>query len=140
MDSYNLINGEHATQNGHLNNEILKKDWGFEGIVMSDWDATYDGVAAANGGLDLEMPAGKFMNRANLLPAVKSGKVSEATIDDKVRRILRTAIRFGWLDREQTDLSVSLDSQTGREVALEAARSGMVLLKNDGKSSAARQN
>ncbi len=100
--------------------------------MMSDWDATYDGVAAANGGLDLEMPAGKFMNRATLLPAVKSGKVSEATIDDKVRRILRTAIRFGWLDREQTDLSIPLLNESGGQVALEVARSGMVLLKNDG--------
>jgi beta-glucosidase len=72
------------------------------------------------------------MNRATLLPAVKAGKVSEATIDDKVRRILRTAIRFGWLDREQTDLAVPLYNATGGQVALEAARSGMVLLKNDG--------
>jgi beta-glucosidase len=132
MDSYNLINGQHATQNGFLNNEVIKKEWGYEGLIMSDWDATYDGVAAANGGLDLEMPSGKFMNRANLLPAVKSGKVSEATIDDKVRRILRTAIRFGWLDHDQTDLSVPMYNVKGGEVALEAARSGMVLLKNEG--------
>ena len=132
MDSYNLINGQHATQDGSLNNLIAKKEWGFEGIVMSDWDATYDGVAAANGGLDLEMPSPKFMNRTTLLPAVKEGSVSEATIDDKVRRILRTAIRFGWLDREQADLSVSLYDEKGQRVALEAARSGMVLLKNDG--------
>jgi beta-glucosidase len=132
MDSYNLINGQHATQDGSLNNLIAKKEWGFEGIVMSDWDATYDGVAAANGGLDLEMPSPKFMNRTTLLPAVKEGSVSEATIDDKVRRILRTAIRFGWLDREQADLSVSLYDEKGQWVALEAARSGMVLLKNDG--------
>ncbi|MGA7298853.1 MAG: glycoside hydrolase family 3 N-terminal domain-containing protein, partial [Candidatus Sulfotelmatobacter sp.] len=119
MDSYNLINGQHATQNGFLNNEVAKKEWGFDGIIMSDWDATYDGVAAANGGLDLEMPAGKFMNRATLLPAVRAGKVSESTIDDKVRRILRTAIRFGWLDREQTDLSVPLYNVKGGEVTLE---------------------
>ena len=98
---------------------------------MSDWDATYDAVAAANGGLDLEMPSGKFMNRANLLPAIKAGKVSEATIDDKVRRILRTAIQFGWLDHEQTDLSIPLLNLAGKQAALEAARSGMVLLKND---------
>jgi beta-glucosidase len=132
MDSYNSINGQHATQNGFLNNDVMKKEWGFEGIIMSDWDATYDGVAAANGGLDLEMPAGKFMNRATLLPALKAGKVSESTIDYKVRRILRTAIRFGWLDREQTDLSVPLYNVKGGKVALEAARSSMVLLKNDG--------
>src|SRR6202167_3543122 len=132
MDSYNLINGQHATQNGLLNNDIAKKEWGFEGIIMSDWDSTYDGVAAANGGLDLEMPSGRFMNRATLLPAVKAGKVSEATIDDKVRRILRTAINFGWLDRQQTDLSIPLLNESGGKVALEAARSSMVLLKNDG--------
>src|ERR1700685_3994972 len=82
MDSYNLTNGLHMTQNGSLNIDLVKKEWGFPGIIMSDWDSTYDGVGAANGGLDLEMPSGKFMNRANLLPAVKAGKVSEATIDD----------------------------------------------------------
>ena len=132
MDSYNLTNGLHMTQNGYLNIDVAKKEWGFPGIIMSDWDATYDGVGAANGGLDLEMPSGKFMNRANLLPAVKAGKVSEATIDDKIRRILRTAIQFGWLDHEQTDSSIPLLNPAGKQAALEAARSGMVLLKNDG--------
>ena len=132
MDSYNLTNGLHMSQNGYLNTDVAKNEWGFDGIIMSDWDSTYDGVGAANGGLDLEMPSGRFMNRATLLPAVKSGQVSEATIDDKVRRILRTAIRFGWLDREQTDLSIPLLNAAGGKVALEAARSGMVLLKNEG--------
>ena len=132
MDSYNLTNGLHMTQNGYLNIDVAKKEWGFAGIMMSDWDATYDSVAAANGGLDLEMPRAKFMNRATLLPAVKAGTVSEATIDDKVRRILRTAIQFGWLDRDQTDLSISLLNIAGNQTALEAARSGVVLLKNDG--------
>src|SRR5215469_16249550 len=131
MDSYNLTNGQHLTQNGYLNTEVVKKEWGFDGIIMSDWDATYDGVAAANGGLDLEMPSGKFMNRATLLPAVQAGKVSETTIDDKVRRILRRAIQFGWLDRDQTDVSIPLSNPEGKQVALEAARSGMVLLKNE---------
>src|SRR5579862_3273510 len=132
MDSYNLTNGVHMSQNGYLNNDVLKKDWGFSGILMSDWDSTYDGIAAANGGLDLEMPSGSFMNRATLLPAIKSGRVSEATIDDKVRRILRTAIRFGWLDHDQTDLSIPLFNPEGRSVALAAAEAGIVLLKNEG--------
>lgn len=130
MNSYNLVNGVHATQNDHLNNQIAKKEWGFDGIIMSDWDATYDGVAAANAGLDLEMPSGKFMNRANLGPAIKEGKVSIDTIDDKVLRILRTAIRFGWLDREQTDHSWPLYAEEGRKLALETAKASMVLLKN----------
>ena len=132
MDSYNLTNGLHMTQNGYLNTDVVKKEWGFPGIVMSDWTSTYDGVAAANGGLDLEMPWAKFMNRATLLPAIKAGKVSEGTIDDKIRRILRTAIQFGWLDHDQTDVSIPMLNVAGNQVALEAARSGMVLLKNDG--------
>ena len=132
MDSYNLTNGLHLTQNGSFNTDLARKEWGFKGIMMSDWDATYDAVAAANGGLDLEMPSGKFMNRDLLLPAIRAGKVSEATIDEKVRRILRTAIRFGWMDRDQTDTSIPRLNADGDQVALEGARSGMVLLKNDG--------
>ena len=132
MDSYNLTNGLHMTQNGYLNTDVAKKEWGFAGIMMSDWSSTYDAVAAANGGLDLEMPSAKFMNRATLLPALKAGTVSDATIDDKVRRILRTAIQFGWLDRDQTDLSISLLNIAGNQTALESARAGMVLLKNEG--------
>ncbi len=107
MDSYNLINGAHATQNDFLNLKVLKGEWGFQGILMSDWDATYDGVAAANNGLDLEMPSPRFMNSKVLLPAVQSGAVKESTIDDKVLRILRVALRYGWLDRPQLDLGQS---------------------------------
>jgi beta-glucosidase len=132
MDSYNLVNGVHMTENHRLNHQVVKQEWGFEGIIMSDWDATYDGVAAANAALDLEMPSGKFMNRATLLPAIEQGKVSVATIDDKVRRILRTAIRFGWLEREQTDRTWPLFPAEGRKLALETARASMVLLKNQG--------
>ena len=133
MDSYNLINGSHATENDYLNNQVAKKDWGFDGVIMSDWVATYDGVAAAKGGLDIEMPSGRFMNRKNLLPAVQKGEVPVAVIDDKVRRILRTAIRFGWLDRDQLDSSIPAYNLQGREAALQAVREGMVLLKNDGR-------
>ena len=132
MTSYNLVNGLHMTENAGLVNGLLKQEWGFDGIVMSDWDATYDGVAAANAGLDLEMPAGSFMNRETLLPSIQAGKVSVATIDDKVRRILRTAIRFGWLDRPATDLGAPIYNEGGRAVALDAARAGVVLLKNQG--------
>jgi beta-glucosidase len=130
MDAYNLVNGTYMTQNGNLNNTIAKKEWGFNGIMMSDWGATHDGIAAANNGLDLEMPSAAFMNATTLLPAIQQGAVSVATIDDKVRRILRKAIEFGFFDRDQTDSSIPLYSQAGRDVTLEEARSGMVLLKN----------
>lgn len=132
MDSYNLTNGEHMTQNGYLNTDVVRKDWGFKGVMMSDWVATYDAVAAANGGLDLEMPTGAFMNPKNLLPAVQSGKVKESTIDEKVFHILDTAARFGWLDRPQVDNSISLDDAQNDAVALETAQEGLVLLKNEG--------
>ena len=132
MDSYNLLNGVHATQNAWLNDSVAKRDWGFDGVIMSDWWSTYDGVGAANGGLDLEMPSGQFMNRQNLLPAIQDGRVSVATIDDKVRRILRLAIRFGFLDRPQTDLTTPRYGPDDRAVALRTAREGMVLLKNEG--------
>jgi beta-glucosidase len=132
MNSYNLLNGVHATQNTHLNLDILKGDWKFDGILMSDWVATYSAVGAANGGLDLEMPSGQFMNPKNLLPAIKSGQVSEATIDEKIRRIFRTAIRFGFLDRDQTDLGIPGFSQEGLHVAMQEALESITLLKNDG--------
>ncbi|RYZ30632.1 MAG: hypothetical protein EOP49_39720, partial [Sphingobacteriales bacterium] len=133
MDSYNLVNGEHATQNNHLNNEILKKEWRFDGILMSDWVATYDGVAAANGGLDLEMPSGEFMNRKTLLPAIRNGQVSEAVIDDKVRRILRIIFRFGFYDTKYTAQENRREIPENAQVALELAQNGIVLLKNEGK-------
>lgn len=131
MTAYNLVNGIHCSEHQELNNAILKGAWGFDGVVMSDWVSTYDAVAAANGGLDLEMPSAKFMNRENLLPALESGQVELQTIDDKVRRLLRLMVCFGWLDREQTDQSIPLDDPETRRVSLEVARRGLVLLKNE---------
>ncbi len=132
MNSYNLINGVHATQNDFLNLKVLKGDWGFQGVLMSDWDATYDGVAAANNGLDLEMPSPRFMNAKTLLPAVKDSRLKESTIDDKVLRILRTMLRYGFLDRPQLDTTASTYSVADRAVTLEGARESLTLLKNEG--------
>ncbi len=132
MDSYNEINGKHSTENPYFNIDVVRKDWGFKGVMMSDWDATYSAVGAANGGLDLEMPFGKFMNKENLLPAIKAGTVTEATIDEKVRHILTVAMEFGWLDRPQTDPAISYVDEQNNEIALKGAREATVLLKNDG--------
>lgn len=132
MNSYNLINGEHATQNDFLNNQVLRKEWGFRGILMSDWGGTYDGIAAANAGLDLEMGNAEFMTAKTLIPAIENGKVQEAVIDQKVRRILRTAMQFGFFDRDQTDPSIPLFNPQADAVALQSAEEGAVLLKNEG--------
>jgi beta-glucosidase len=133
MNSYNLVDGVHATQNEFLNLKVLKGDWGFQGILMSDWDATYDGVAAANGGLDLEMPSPRFMNVKTLVAAVKDGSVKESTIDDKVVRLLRTALRYGFMDRPQFDPADSTYSFLSDATALDGARESITLLKNEGR-------
>ena len=132
MSSYNLTNGQHMSENGYIVQQVLKKDWGFNGVYMSDWGATHDGLAAATSGLDLEMPTGQFMNRATLLPALKDGKITGAVIDDKVRRLLNLAERFSWMSSPVPDLSIPRYNQAGRQAALQGAREGMVLLKNDG--------
>ena len=131
MDSYNLINGQHATQNGYFNIDILRKEWGFQGVLMSDWDATYDGIAAANGGLDVEEPSGKFMSPKTLAEAIQAGTVKEATIDEKVRHVLLVAASYGWLDRDQKDTSISFFDLGNQAAALDSAREGTVLLKNE---------
>ncbi len=131
MDSYNLVNGVHSTQNSYLNIDVLRKDWGFTGVVMSDWDATYDGVAAANAGLDIEMPNAKFMKPETLIAAVKSGALKESVLDDKIRHILTTVIEFGFFDHAQKT-ATPLDDPASRGVALKVAQEGAVLLKNDG--------
>ncbi len=132
MDSYNLVNGDHATQNNFLNVELLKGEWGFQGVLMSDWDATYDGVAAVNNGLDLEMPSPKFMNAKNLIPAVQNGQVNEATIDEHLLRIFRTELRYGWMDHPQFDPADSTYSVADRAVSLQGALESITLLKNEG--------
>lgn len=132
MNSYNLVNGTHATQNEFLNLKVLKGEWGFKGILMSDWTSVYDGVAAANNGLDLEMPNPKFMNARNLLSAVQSGEVKESTIDDKVLRLIRTELRYGFTTRPQFNPADSTYSIADRGVALDGALKSITLLKNEG--------
>ncbi|QEC44741.1 beta-glucosidase [Pseudobacter ginsenosidimutans] len=132
MNSYNLINGVHASQHDELNNKILRDLWGFDGFVMSDWSSTYDAVGAANGGLDLEMPRARFMTKEKLLPAIQQGLVKESTIDDKVKRMLRIIFRFGFFDNVQLDKNIPLDNPDAAKASLELARGGIVLLKNKG--------
>lgn len=131
MNSYNLLNGIHCSEDDWLLNKVLREEWGFDGFVMSDWDSVYDAVNPANHGLDLEMPTGKFMNKENLLPAIKDGRVKESTIDEKVRRMLRVFIAAGFLDRPQLDESIPKDNPECAKTALEVARESMVLLKNE---------
>ncbi len=132
MCSYNLINSVHASENRYLNIDVLRDMWGFEGILMSDWTATYSAINAANGGLDLEMPAGRVMNYKHLAQSIENGVVDVRTIDTKVQHILQTLISFGFFDRPQKDESISERNPFSDNASLELARNSAVLLKNDG--------
>lgn len=132
MSAYNIVNGAHCSENRHLLTDILKEDWGFPGIVMSDWVSVYSADKAANAGLDMEMPHPVWF-KDRLLAAVQDGRVSEAVIDDKVRRQLRVRFLAGIFDRPApTEDETIIRSESHRHLALEMARKSIVLLKNDG--------
>jgi beta-glucosidase len=131
MDAYNQLNGSHCTENEYLNNRILKQEWQFDGVLMSDWGATHSSLGPALHGLDLEMPSGYWMNTANLRPALEGGELTQGQIDDKVRRILRMIVKAGFLRRAQRDSSIPLNNPETARTALEVAREGIVLLKNE---------
>lgn len=133
MTSYNLLNGVHCSEHHQLIKEILKGRWKFDGFVVSDWGSTYNGIAAVKAGIDIEMPSGSNMNQKNLLPAISSGEINVSEIDDKVRRILHTMFRFGFFDRPQQDSSFLMNFQAPKYIALQAAREGIVLLKNSNR-------
>ncbi len=132
MSSYNPVNGVHASQNGWLLNDVLKGEWAFRGLVMSDWESCYDTLGMANGGLDLEMPLAKFYAADKLRPLLEDGRVTTATLDDKVRRQLRVAFELGWFDPPPADTSPPHDNPDSDAVNVEEARGGITLLKNAG--------
>jgi beta-glucosidase len=121
-----------CNESAFLLTEILKKEWGFTGFVMSDYDAIHNGVNAYLAGCDLDLPNGQFMNSTTLGPLILNGTLPESILDDKVRRILREVVSFGFLDRQQLDPSIPLDDPRSELAALDTAREGIVLLKNDG--------
>ena len=133
MMSYNPVNGVHASENRHLIKDVLRGEWGFDGIVMSDWLSTYTALGCVESGLDLEMPRGNFLNYENIAPMIEKGIVSESSIDEKCVNILRTFIRFGLLDDGgAADESLPLDNPECRDIAYRVALEGPVLLRNEG--------
>ena len=101
MSAYNKLNGAYCSENNYLLIDKLKSDWKFNGLVMSDWGAVHSTIPTYNGGLDLEMPTGKYLNTKTLLNKIKNGELSESKLDDKVRRILRVMFTIGLFDRLQ---------------------------------------
>jgi beta-glucosidase len=134
MAAYNDVNGQAATEQQHVNLEIVKGEWGYDGLLMSDWFATKTTAASANGGLDLVMPGPDGPWGEALVAAVQAGDVDESVIDEHLARILRLAERVGALGTPRTlpaDLPAP-DSAIRREQLTRLAASGMTVLKNDG--------
>ena len=127
MCSYNKVNGLFASENQHLLTEILKDEWGFEGLLMSDWGAVHDLVAALKAGLDLEMPGPDDTQVQRVVKAVRDGELSEDRLNDAVRRILTVLAKA-----RETKKEGKFDVQAHHLLAAEVAAEGIVLLKNSG--------
>ena len=131
MSSYNQVNGFHSSANHYLLTDVLKKEWGFDGLVMSDWGGVHE-TAAVQAGNDLEMPTGEYMSVPKLKAALADGSVTQAAVDDSVHRILRTIIRVGLLNGPMHPDADLVNSPAHQKLALETAEQGVVLLKNKG--------
>lgn len=131
MCAYNRLNGTYASANPWLLTDVLRDEWKYDGIMMSDWGAVHGTMGPLLAGMDLEMPGPTHFEMEKVKTLVTNGVVPEAVIDTKVQRLLSWMDRFGWLDKHITDKSIPLDNPQGSEVALEIARAGITLLKNE---------
>jgi beta-glucosidase len=131
MAAYNRVNGAYCAENDVLLNQILKTEWGFKGIVMSDWGACHSTESLARG-LDLEMGHAVFFKENKVKQALENGQIRESDIDNAVRRILSTTIAMGFFDRPQTRPDLPKESPASNQAALDIARAAIVLLKNGG--------
>ncbi|MDR3745689.1 MAG: glycoside hydrolase family 3 C-terminal domain-containing protein [Acidobacteriaceae bacterium] len=130
MCSYNHVNGDYACENDFLLNQILKREWGFKGFVLSDWEGTHSTVKAALAGLDMEQPGTKYFGD-ELKQAVIDGKVPQARLDDMVHRIVRSMFASGVIDQPPMPRSV-VDPFRGRDDARKIEEKSIVLLQNNG--------
>ncbi len=131
MVGNNRLNGLYCAANPFLLKETLRNRWHFKGMVIPDWRATRSTLQSLKAGLDLEMPTDRYYNEYMISGLLKSRKLSETTIDDHVRNILRVMVAMHFLDRQQLDKSIPLNDPTGAATALEVEREGAVLLKNE---------
>jgi beta-glucosidase len=127
MCSYNRINGTYGSEHRALLVDILEKEWGFEGLVVSDWGAVHDRVKSLQGGLDLEMPGPKPRRTQAVIEAVQNGKLDEALLNQSVKRLLQIIFKAA-----ESYQPVKFDRAAHHALARKIAGEGMVLLKNDG--------
>src|SRR5690606_12438477 len=135
MTAYNRVNGRWVSERRDLVTDVLRDEWGFDGIVMTDWFAVAGTVESALAGVDLEMPGPARAYGAALADAVRAGALDEAVVDSMITRLLTTFDRVGALDAPTPDANGDAPPQqtdADRGLAREAAAAGMVLLRNDG--------
>lgn len=136
MGAYNLLNGEHCCTSKKLLNGILRRDWGFDGVVVSDWGGVHDTREAAEAAIDVEMEVTYDFDQQYLaeplLKMVRSGEISEALIDEKVRNILRLMFRLHMIgEKRETRKTGTYNSREHQDTVLKIARESVVLLKNE---------
>jgi len=131
MSAYNAVNGPTMTEHHHLQNEVLRGEWGFDGCVVSDWMAARDTVGAITGGMDVAMPGPQTVYGDPLARAVREGLVKESLIDDAVRRVLLLAARVGLLEGAPPAVPEPPMPIDGTALAREVAHRGFVLLRNE---------
>ncbi|MCY7483300.1 glycoside hydrolase family 3 C-terminal domain-containing protein [Paenibacillus alvei] len=126
MCSYNLLNGSYTSENEHLLDDILRKEWGYEGVVLSDWTAVNDRIRGLKAGLDIEMPGPAHYNADAIVKAVQNGTLSEEHLNNSVRRILTLVEQVTANEEESNTAAIDY-----HELARKAAAESIVLLKND---------
>lgn len=130
MMSYNLLNGEWAAENRWLATDILREEWGFDGLVMTDWWAVYNTEKLITSGVDIEMPRAKVLAADKVKAMLKKGVISEAYLNQRIQSILQPCIEMGLLDEPHMDASMRNNWGEHRRVAEQLAEEGIVLLKN----------
>ena len=132
MTACGRINDVPGSQNGYLLEETLRRDWGFKGVTMCDWQTIYSTLESLRVGVDIEMPRPFSRDPERIAKLIDTGALSMADLDRHCLRILQTLVAFGMLDRPLTDPSVPRDNPFCHQKAYEAAIGGPVLLKNSG--------
>ncbi|BCM88899.1 xylan 1,4-beta-xylosidase [Abditibacteriota bacterium] len=134
MSSYNRLNGPHTSASSYLLTDILKRAWGYDGMVMSDWGGVHAVARTIEAGNDLEMPNGEFLSPAHVKTELERGTITQAQIDQNVRRTLLTVFRSGVVDGLKAPNHALVNSDAHRAIALKAAQESMILLKNQGQT------
>ncbi len=132
MCSYNRINGDYASENDYLLIHILKEEWGFEGVVVSDWGANHTIVESVAGGLDIEMPGPARYYGRLLEDAVRNWQIDEASVNEAARRVLRMIVLSGRMDEPSRIPAGSVNTPEHQALARELAEDSITLLKNSG--------